>query len=104
MELLRRRRADATRPGARTDPFKVGLAVEGGGMRGVVSGGMLNAVEDLGLAGAVDAVYGCSSGAVNAAYFLMGNSWYWLSIYYDDLPGRSFLDFRRAARGRPVLA
>jgi predicted patatin/cPLA2 family phospholipase len=79
---------------------KIGLAVEGGGMRGVVSGAMLCALEDLGLpAVAFDGVYGCSSGATNGAYFIAGDSWYPLSIYYDDLPTREFVDFRRVFTG-----
>lgn len=69
-------------------------------MRGVVSGAMLCALEDLGLpADAFDAVYGCSSGATNGAYFIAGASWYPLSIYYDDLTTREFVDFRRAFTG-----
>ena len=39
-------------------------------MRGIVSASMLVALEDLGFADAFDVVYGCSSGAVNGAYFL----------------------------------
>lgn len=69
-------------------------------MRGVVSGAMLCALEDLGLsAAAFDGVYGCSSGATNGAYFIAGDSWYPLSIYYDDLTTREFVDFRRAFTG-----
>jgi predicted patatin/cPLA2 family phospholipase len=97
--LLARRTSRGAAPN-RSDGNKIGLAVEGGGMRGVVSGAMLCALEDLGLpAAAFDAVYGCSSGATNTAYFLTGDSWYPLSIYYDDLTTREFVDFRRALTG-----
>ena len=41
LQLLRARVMEGSRPGARKDPFKLGLVVEGGGMRGCVSGGML---------------------------------------------------------------
>jgi predicted patatin/cPLA2 family phospholipase len=96
LAALRARRAYSG-PG-RGDGHKIGLAVEGGGMRGVVSGELLCALEDLGLpATAFDGVYGCSSGATNGAYFIAGDSWYPLSIYYDDLPTHEFVDFRRAA-------
>jgi predicted patatin/cPLA2 family phospholipase len=65
-------------------------------MRGIVSAAMLCALEDLGLPAEVfDGLYGCSSGATNCAYYLAGDSWYPLSIYYDDLPTREFVDFRR---------
>ncbi|NYI03549.1 patatin-like phospholipase family protein [Allostreptomyces psammosilenae] len=99
LTALRRRRDEGSVIGNRTDGLKIGLAVEGGGIRGVVSAAMLTALEDLGLTSAFDAVYAASSGAVNAAYFLLGDTWYPLSIYYDDLSTRQFVDFRRAPRG-----
>jgi predicted patatin/cPLA2 family phospholipase len=105
VELRRRRKAESTpwqRDGS-NGGAKIGLAVEGGGMRGVVSAAMLCALEDLGLGLAFDAVYGCSSGALNGAYFLTGECWYPLSIYYDDLPTKRFIDFRRPLMGQPVL-
>lgn len=104
LELLRTRLDTGSRPGARTDGAKLGLAVEGGGMRGVVSGAMLCALEELHLIRCFDAVYGCSSGAVNAAYALAGDTWFPLSIYYDDLPTREFMDYRRVLRGRSALS
>src|SRR5256885_5317212 len=99
LEALRRRREKEDTPGDRSDDLKIGLAVEGGGIRGVVSAAMLCALEDLGLATAFDAIYAASSGAINSAYFLMGDTWYPLSIYYDDLTTRKFVDFRRLFRG-----
>ncbi|NMO90329.1 patatin-like phospholipase family protein [Actinomycetospora sp. TBRC 11914] len=81
----------------------MGLAVEGGGLRGVVSAAMLCALEDLGFADSFDDVYACSSGAVNAAYFLNGATWFPLNIYFDDLTTKNFLDYRRLYRGKPVM-
>jgi predicted patatin/cPLA2 family phospholipase len=78
--------------------LKVGVAIEGGGLRGVVSGAMLTALEDLGYADAFDDVYACSSGAVNGAYFINRQTWFPLSIYFDDLTTGEFLDFRRLLR------
>jgi predicted patatin/cPLA2 family phospholipase len=54
-------------PGAR-----IALVVEGGGMRGAVSGGMALALHELGLAGAFDAAYGSSAGALNAMWLVSG--------------------------------
>ncbi len=45
LQLLRSRVMEGSRPGTRRDPFKLGLVVEGGGMRGCVSGGMLQVRE-----------------------------------------------------------
>lgn len=72
-------------------------------MRGAVSAAMLTALDDLGLRSVFDVVYGTSSGAVNAAYFLTGESWYPLTIYVDDLATRQFVDFRRAFAGRAII-
>lgn len=93
-------------PGSRDpgDNAKLGLAVEGGGMRGVISAAMLACLEDRGLVHAFDWVYGCSSGAVNAAYFPTAeNLWYPASIYYEDLTTSEFLSYWRAATGRSML-
>ena len=72
-------------PADRTDGFKLGLAVEGGGMRGIVSGGMVLALRDLGLIDAFHAFYGTSSGSLNLAYLHGGADWDALSVYYDHL-------------------
>jgi predicted patatin/cPLA2 family phospholipase len=105
LEVLRNRRASGSTPRNRSlgDDAKVGLAIEGGGMRGVVSAAMLSALEEHGFHNAFDAVYGCSSGAINAAYFLAGETWYPVSIYYDDLTTPRFIDFKRGLRGGNVL-
>lgn len=102
-QVLLERRAVQSKPGERNDDFKVGLAVEGGGIRGVVSAAMLTFLEDFGYADAFDEVYACSSGAVNAAYFIMRQTWFPLSIYYDDLTTGEFLDFRRIIHRRAPM-
>ncbi|WNI18772.1 patatin-like phospholipase family protein [Actinacidiphila sp. ITFR-21] len=103
LEILRARRDEGSLPGQRTDGATVALAVEGGGMRGVISAAMLTQLEDYGFKNAFDIVYGCSSGGINGAYFLAGETWYPLSIYYDDLTTKKFVDFGRALRRLPIL-
>jgi predicted patatin/cPLA2 family phospholipase len=102
--LLWARRRENSRPGARTDGARVGLAIEGGGVRGVVSGGMLVAVEEMGLLDCFDAIYGSSAGALNATYFLTSQTAAAVSLYYDDMVSRDFIDPRRLLRGRPVVS
>jgi len=63
-------------------------------MRGIISCAMLSALEDHGYSEVFDTIYGGSSGSVNAAYFLAGNLWHSLSIYYDDLASKEFIDLR----------
>jgi predicted acylesterase/phospholipase RssA len=60
---------------------------------------MLTALEDLGFGDVFDGVYGASSGALNAAYFLAGRSWRNLAAYYDDLVSPAFLSVRRWRTG-----
>lgn len=102
-QVLHERRATHSKPGDRDDGYKVGLAIEGGGLRGVVSAAMLTFLEDLGYANAFDEIYSCSSGSVNAAYFIMRRTWFPLSIYFDDLTTGQFLDFRRVLRRRAPM-
>lgn len=104
IQVLRARREGQGSSRERTDGFRVGLAVEGGGMRGVISGAMMTALKDRGLADCFDAVYAISAGAINSAYFIAGAGWYALSVYYDDLIGRDFFDPRRLISGRPALS
>jgi predicted patatin/cPLA2 family phospholipase len=99
LEALRARQSRRDNPSDRQDPYKIGLTVQGGGMRGVVSAGMLTALDDLGLAHAFDAIYASSSGAMNGAYFLTGHAWRRLRIYWDYLTTSRFIDLRRFFRG-----
>ncbi|KAG1663827.1 hypothetical protein FOA52_013392 [Chlamydomonas sp. UWO 241] len=92
LQLIARRKANCLdQPGRRGDPYKLGLVVEGGGMRGVISGAMLMGLRALGLHNTFDAVYGASAGAINATYFLT-NQPHGLDIYAEDLVDGRFLD------------
>jgi predicted acylesterase/phospholipase RssA len=73
IDLLKARAARGTRA-PHGDGARIALAIEGGAMRGVVSAGMVAALEQLGLTHAFDAVYGSSAGAINGAYFLTGQA------------------------------
>ncbi len=72
-------------------------------MRGVISAGMVWALEDLHLTHAFDAVYGSSGGAINAAYFLAGQAGVGTTVYFEDINNRHFIDLRRALVGRPIV-
>jgi predicted patatin/cPLA2 family phospholipase len=85
------------------DGARIALCVEGGAMRGVVSAGMVSALEDLGLVDAFDSVYGSSAGAINAAYFLAGQASFGTTIYSEDINNRHFIDLRRPLIGRPTV-
>jgi predicted patatin/cPLA2 family phospholipase len=102
IDLLMERVRRGSRP-PHDDGARVALAVEGGAMRGVISAGMVSALEDLGLTSAFDAVYGSSAGAINGAYFLAGQASLGTSIYYEDINNRRFIDLSRALRGQPIV-
>jgi predicted acylesterase/phospholipase RssA len=99
LEVMHARKSRHDCPGNRGDPHKIGLTIQGGGMRGVVSAAMLTALDDLGLGNVFDAIYGSSSGAMNGAYFLSGEGWRKLRIYWDYLTTTRFIDLRRYFKG-----
>ncbi|KAG5184415.1 acyl transferase/acyl hydrolase/lysophospholipase, partial [Tribonema minus] len=96
LELIRARVAAGTRPSRHGDGARLGLAVEGGGMRGCVSAGMVTALHRLGAADAFDAVYGSSAGCLVGAYFISRQT-NGTAVYHDVLPeaGARFLDKSR---------
>src|SRR5215467_6522188 len=73
------------------DGRKVGLIVEGGAMRGVISCAALMSLQDLGMTSIFDEVYGASAGAANAAYFLAGQAAYATAIYYQKINNTRFI-------------
>lgn len=103
LRLIRQRVVSGSRPGTRNDPFKLGLVVEGGGMRGCVSGGALQALGDLGLRDVFDACYGSSAGAINSTFFLSGQR-EGVGIYHDHIASEEFIDLKRLLKRRPGLA
>lgn len=102
LDILRARLSRGSRA-PHGDGASIALAVEGGAMRGVVSAGMVWALEDLGYSHAFDAVYGSSAGAINSAYFLAGQAALGTTIYYEDINNRSFIDLGRPLRGLPIV-
>ncbi|WP_416899164.1 MAG: patatin-like phospholipase family protein [Minwuia sp.] len=100
LDLLQRRRET----GSRNDGAQITLAIEGGGMRGVVCGGMVAALESLGLTHAFDEVIGCSAGAIAGAYFIAGQAAFGTRIFYEEINNRRFIDKRRLWLRRPVVS
>ena len=103
VQIIHRRRAEGSRPGERRDGRRVALAIEGGGMRGVVSAGMTAALEQLGFRDAFDEVHGASAGAFNAAFLLAGQAAYLTALYHHGFGDPRFVSVLRALRGGPAL-
>src|SRR5947208_11439555 len=91
VDLLKERVRRAKQNAEIQDGRKVGLIVEGGAMRGVISCAALMALEELGMTEVFDEVYGGSAGAVNAAYFLAGQAAYATTLYYQKINNTRFL-------------
>jgi predicted patatin/cPLA2 family phospholipase len=108
LEVIRARKVAGTLPGQHGDGHVVALSIEGGGMRAAVSGGMVVALEQLGLSNVFDRIYGASGGLFNAAYFMAKQANYGSTIYSDNLTNKRFIDFGRLPKslrgGPPVVS
>jgi predicted patatin/cPLA2 family phospholipase len=99
LEVLARRKAR----GGNDDGARLALVVEGGGMRGAVSGGMGLALHEAGLTGCFDAAYGSSAGGLGAAWLLSGEVEAGLKTYFDaGIIGRVIRPRRAVGRG-PIV-
>ena len=87
----------------RPDGARIALVVEGGGMRGAVSGGMALGLDELGLADAFDAAYGSSAGALNAMWLVSGRLRDGIPTWTDPSLVHELIDKRRALRRGPVV-
>ena len=72
-------------------------------MRGVVSAGMLLALEQLGLRTTIDLICGTSAGALAGAFFADGRTLEGSVLFYTDLNNEPFLDRSRLLRGEAAL-
>lgn len=82
---------------------RVALVVEGGGSRATYSAGMAAALEDHGLGGGFDAVYGVSAGSLNAAWFTAGMAREAMAPWTDRSVMRGTIGPWRALRGGRVV-
>lgn len=82
---------------------RVALVVEGGGSRATYSAGMAAALEDHGLGGCFDAVYGVSAGSLNAAWFTAGMAREAMAPWIDRSIMRGTIGPWRALRGGRVV-
>ncbi|KAF5991241.1 patatin-like phospholipase family protein [Streptomyces sp. WAC00263] len=99
--LAERAQADS-RPGARADGHRVALAIEGGGMRGIIAGGMAMALHELGLTNGFDAVYGASAGAASGAW-LLSSSPQSLRFWAHPRYARTAIRHSNPLHGRPLV-
>lgn len=104
LELLARRKRERSEPGHRKDAFRLALVAEGGAMRGVISSGMLWALEEAGLLPCFDLAVGCSAGAMNLSSFLAGVAGASTREYAGAFSSPRVIRPIRALWGMPVIS
>lgn len=72
-------------------------------MRGVVAGGMVTAIQELGLTGCFDTIHGSSAGACAGAYLMTDQARLGTSIFYEDINNSKVTNPRRLWRGAPIM-
>jgi hypothetical protein len=103
LEAIWQRVREGSKPGQRTDRFKIGLAIEGGGLRGSVTAGMASAIMNLEIADAFDMVLGSSAGSIIGSYLVARADHHTTYQFFCDhlttskqkLNGSSWLDMGR---------
>jgi predicted acylesterase/phospholipase RssA len=101
LRALAARAREGSQPGARDDALRIALVIEGGGMRGILSGGMALALAELGLVPAFDAIYGASAGAITGAWLLSRPEG--LRGWSEPAYVRTLIRRTAPLRGRPVV-
>ena len=64
------------------------LCLGGGGQMGVFGAGVVTGLQEEGIYNKFEAIYGCSAGVFNGAYFLSRQSMFGSKIYWENLTGR----------------
>jgi predicted patatin/cPLA2 family phospholipase len=90
--------------GSVDEGIRLALIIEGGGMRGVVCGGIVAALEHMGFTPAFHDVIGSSAGAIAGAYFVAGQAAFGTRIFYEEINNRQFVSKRRLLIGKPVVS
>lgn len=90
--------------GRNDDGHRIALVASGGGMRSAYGGGMAHALDDAGLGGCFDVVYGSSAGAFVGAALLLNDGRGSAHIFFEDMASRAFIDARRLGTRRPMVS
>ena len=83
----------------RESTSKPWLCIGPGTMRGAFGGGQVSALEERGLTDGFAGVFGNSTGAPTAAYFLAGQARKGTTIYHEECTWEEFISLKRYLRG-----
>jgi predicted patatin/cPLA2 family phospholipase len=75
-----------------SDGRRLGLVIEGGGLRGVASAAGAVVLAQLGLSDVFDEVYATSAAVMNASYFLTNQPLLGISVYFDNCTTKQFVN------------
>lgn len=92
IEAISARRKAISMGEGRSDGRRLGLVIEGGGMRGVCSAGGAVALAQLGLSEVFDYVFVTSAAVMNASYFISNQPYLGLSVYLENCRTSHFLN------------
>ncbi len=104
LDIIEDRLSSGSLPTNRSDSTRLGLVIEGGGMRGVVAGGMISALESLNLKNVFDVVYGTSAGAIIGAYFIADQARVGTTIYYENINNSRFINLHNIFISKPIMS
>ena len=104
IELIKKRQVTRSVPRNRDDSYKLGIVIDGGVMRSVVSSGMCYALQHLNYRNTFDAIYGSSGGAINGAYFKANQSLNNLRGYSHYTSYTVKNKYKRLLRGQRMMS
>lgn len=103
IQTLWERKKMSGKAGNFQDGRKIGVVVEGGALRGIISARQLVVLKKAGLLDCVDVIYGESIGGPNAAWALSGQLETTIRAYYEDVNNKKFINPLRLLVGKPVV-
>lgn len=104
IQIIKDRAREASKPWHRIDEAKVGVVVEGGGLRAVISAAVLVALQKMGFRDSIDIIYGESIGCGNAAWFLSGQLDSAIATYWNLVNNFSFINPLRKLTGGEIVS
>lgn len=102
-QLMKDRKLEESKVWNRTDGQKLGVVIEGGSHRAVVSAAFLSELLVMGYRDSVDVLYGESVGACNGAVFVSGQLPEAIKTYWQLVNNLAFINPLRIAIGRPMV-
>lgn len=103
LDVISKRIKEKSKPKERKDSYKVGLVLEGGCMRSVVTAGMTTALQALQGLDAIDAIYSSSAGSCVGAYFSTNQGPEGTSVFYKYINNSKFINPLRVFIGKQLL-